>query len=434
MWCSVRGGWRRIGPRRGGKGSHRKGDGPELSPRRRWTRSTNPMGWCRFASASRSPLRFPTRPGAPAPAPPLPKRCRKGTDRRPATAGLRQAVATWLGRHRGLSCTADDLVITSGTTQSLGLMANLLRPGETVAFEEPGYRLARQIFTDRGLKILPLPVDDGGPRLDGLQETSKGRTPAMVYTTPSHQFPVGSVLSYRRRRELLEWAAERGALVLEDDYDSEFRFDGPALPALATRDLTGCVAYLGTFSKALAPSLRLGYIVAPPALREALCRLKTRADHHTSWPMQRALARYISTGGFERHVRRMGRLYRERRRSLVQSLEPLPEGCRWIGLAAGLHATLQLPTGSEAAAVDACRRRGVLVRGLRHYAMGPLALDGSGSRLRRLHRRRAVEPGAPRSKGADRDSRTRELVGAPQHDLVRVGGEAVGVVKGGLES
>lgn len=290
--------------------------------------------------------------------------------------GLRQAVATWLGRHRGLRCTADEVIITSGTTQSLHLIAALLAPEEVVAFEDPGYRLARQIFTDRGLEVLALPVDAAGPRLDGLRQATAGKIPSVVYTTPSHQFPVGSVLSYGRRRELLDWAACHGALVLEDDYDSEFRFDGPALPALAARDEAGCVAYLGTFSKALAPSLRLGYMVVPPALWEALCRLKTRADHHTSWPMQRALARYVSSGGFERHVRRMGRLYRERRQALTRSLEPLPEGCRWIGLAAGLHATLQVPQGSEAAVVDACRLRGVLVRGLRHYGLGPLAMDG----------------------------------------------------------
>lgn len=289
-------------------------------------------------------------------------------------AGLRRAIAAWVTRHRGLRCTADDVVVTSGTTQSLDLIARAtLRPGDEVAFEDPGYRLARQIFTDHGAEVRPLSVDE-----EGLccAELVNAPPPRLVYTTPSHQFPVGSVLSFRRRGQLLDWAARHDVLVIEDDYDSEFRFDGPALPPLASQT-TESVAYLGTFSKALAPSLRLGYLVAPTPLLQAVRRLKTRVDHHSCWPVQRALARYLESGAFDRHVRRMGRLYRQRRDRLVEATEPLPEGARWVGLAAGLHATLRLPKGCDVeAVVDRCRRLGVEVRSLRHYAMAAIAFEG----------------------------------------------------------
>lgn len=283
---------------------------------------------------------------------------------------LRRLIASFLARERGLVCSARDVILLSGATQGLDLIARaVLRPGDPVAFEEPGYRLARQIFSDRGADVRPVPVDAKGLR---VEELCCREPPLLVYTTPSHQFPVGSVLAYTRRARLLEWAAEHGILVIEDDYDSEFRFDGPALPALAAADRNGTVAYLGTFSKVLAPSLRLGYLIAPEPLRQAVCRLRARTDCHSDVLAQRTLARYIQSGGFGRHLRRMRRLYRERRDRLVAALEPLPEGACWIGLAAGLHATLRLPDRISARDVAArCRRRGVWVRTLDEYSASP---------------------------------------------------------------
>lgn len=288
---------------------------------------------------------------------------------------LRRAIATWVARERGLRCSAESIMVTSGTTQSLDLIARAaLMPGDVVAFEDPGYRLARQICTDHGAVIHPVPVDEQGlvvGKLDG------GDLPLLIYTTPSHQFPMGSVLSYSRRRELLDWAACHDALIIEDDYDSEFRFDGPALPPLAASDEQDSVVYLGTFSKALAPSLRVGFLIAPQPLRDALLHLKVRTDYHSSWLNQRALARYLSCGAFDRHLRRMRRLYRERRDRLVDVLEPLPRGVEWVGLAAGLHGTLRLPEGVDAMQVAAnCRARGVFVRTLSDYACGPIDFDG----------------------------------------------------------
>ncbi len=287
---------------------------------------------------------------------------------------LRRLIAAWVTRQRGLACTWREVLVTSGTTQSLALIAALTcGDGVVVACEDPGYRLARQIFTDHGAEVRPLPVDDGGLQ---LKQLAAGEPPSMVYCTPSHQFPFGSVLSYRRRQELLRWAAEHQALIIEDDYDSELRYDGPALPALAAGDRGASVAYLGTFSKVLAPSLRLGYVIAPEPLRQAMLHRKVRHDHHTCWMSQRTLARYLGSGGFDRHLRRMRRLYRQRRDCMLRAFEPLPSGVAWVGLAAGLHATLQLPPSLDARTVAAeCRRLGVWVHTLGDYALAPQSLD-----------------------------------------------------------
>ena len=283
---------------------------------------------------------------------------------------LRQNIAAFLQRERGLSVAPDELLITSGTTQSLALIARaVVAPtGGAVAFEDPGYRLARQILIDHGARLRPVPVDDEGLQVEKLQAAEP---PIAVYLTPSHQFPLGSALSYRRRLELLDWAAQHEVLLIEDDYDSEFRFDGPVLPSLLSSDRSGSVAYLGTFSKSTSPRLRLGYLIAPPPLREALGRLKVRADQGTSWLSQRVLARYLSSGAFTRHLRRMRRLYRRRRDALTEGLEPLPAGARWCGLAAGLHATLLLPREINAGRlVELCNRRGVRLAALESYRSG----------------------------------------------------------------
>jgi len=183
-----------------------------------------------------------------------------------------------------------------------------------------------------------------------------------VYTTPSHQFALGVRLSLPRRLALLEWAAQTDALILEDDYDSEYRYGAAPLPALASLDRAGRVAYLGTFSKVLSPSVRVGYVVAPAALRERLLALKTRADAHTSWPVQRALAALIAGGHLEAHIRRMRREYALRRAALGETLAPLAPHAHLLGLEAGLHAFLELHASLDVAGVVAgCAARGVLV-------------------------------------------------------------------------
>ncbi|MEO1084198.1 MAG: PLP-dependent aminotransferase family protein [Acidobacteriota bacterium] len=293
-------------------------------------------------------------------------------------ADLRQKIAAFLLQERGLAVSSDELMVTAGTAQSLDLIARAtLRAGDRVAFEDPGYRLARQIFSDRGAVIDPVPVDDHGLVTEALVDRPESATPMVAYVTPSHQFPLGGALSFRRRRALLDWAARRDVLVVEDDYDSEFRFDGPVLPALRTGDSRGTVAYLGTFSKSLSPRLRLGYVIAPPALREALLRLKVRSDQGTHWLTQRIVARYLGTGAFSRHLRRMRRLYRRRRDALVEAFEPLPAGVRWCGLAAGLHATLLLPPSVSAVELAAAAKlEGVTVASLADYQLAEPAQNG----------------------------------------------------------
>lgn len=279
---------------------------------------------------------------------------------------LRVAVAQYLGRARSVRCDASDVIITSGTTQAAHLIAQAtLRSGDAVAFEEPGYRWVRQIFQSYTERMLAVPVDDDGLTVERLP-TGKA-APLLVYCTPSHQYPLGSRLSIPRRLALLEWARSEDALILEDDYDGEFRFETTPLPALAAlgRD---CTVYLGTFSKTMDPSLRVGFLVAPPVLRDHLIECKARSDAHTSLPVQVALARFIGDGHFERHIRRMRRVYASKRQALLESLEPIRQIAPLKGLEAGLHAHLELPPTMPAERVAArAKAYGVTVGTLEPY-------------------------------------------------------------------
>jgi GntR family transcriptional regulator / MocR family aminotransferase len=280
--------------------------------------------------------------------------------------GLRQALADYLHRARGLNCTAADIIITSGITQAAQLIARAtLGKNDRIAFEEPGYGLIRQVFLELGARILPIQVDDDGLRVSQL---SHGKSaPLLVYCTPSHQYPLGSRLSIPRRVTLLEWARTNGSLILEDDYDSEFRFETAPLPALAALG-PDCTAYMGTFSKTLTPSLRVGFLVAPPGLHEPVLKLKTLSDYHTSIPVQQVLAQFILGGHFERHIRRMRRVYASKRETLVRALEPIQSFAPLKGLEAGLHAFLELPPEIPAQAVtDLARSKGVIVRTLESF-------------------------------------------------------------------
>ncbi len=285
--------------------------------------------------------------------------------------GLRAAVADYLAHARGLHCSPDDLLITSGATQGFALVAQaLLSPGMMVAFEEPGYPLARQVFEQHAARLLLVPVDQSGLCVEHLPEGSMG--PKLVYVTPSHQFPLGVRLSAARRLALLEWATRHDALILEDDYDSEFRYDAPPLPPLASLDSTGRVIYVGTFSKALSPSLRIGYVLSP-LLREHLRRLKCWMDYHSSTPTQLALEYFLKEGYFAQHIRRMRRLYAEKRAVLVQALSPVQAVASVRGLEAGLHAFVACDAQVRIESlVQNCLRQGILLMDLsRYYAAEP---------------------------------------------------------------
>jgi GntR family transcriptional regulator/MocR family aminotransferase len=284
---------------------------------------------------------------------------------------LRAALAPYLGRSRGLACRPEDIIITAGATQALDLIARaILSAGDSVGFEEPGYPAARRIAKARGGHILPVPVDEDGMQVERLPQ---GRAaPLLVYTTPSHQYPLGTRLTVSRRLALLTWAQVNDSLIVEDDYDSEFRFDASPLPALASLDDAGHVAYIGTFSKVLTPALRMGYLVAPPLLRERIGAMKSLTDEQVSWPPQQMLADFIARGHLDRHIRRMRHQYAQKRHIVAQTLAPIAHLARLRGLEAGLHAYLELGASVSATHVaHLAQQHNVIVTPLDAYYHGP---------------------------------------------------------------
>lgn len=289
---------------------------------------------------------------------------------------LRAAIAGYLRRSRGVACGADDVIVTAGAIQALDLIARAtLALDDPVGFEEPGYQLARQVLQARGAALVPVPVDQDGLRVDQLPAGDDA--PLFVYVTPSHQYPLGARMPVGRRVALIEWARTNDGLIVEDDYDSEFRFDAPPLPALAGIDDSGRVAYIGTFSKVLSPALRVGYLVAPQPLRERVERYKRLSDFHTPWPLQRALAAFITQGHLDRHIRRMRRHYGEKRAALRDALSPVSHLAQLRGLEAGLHAFLELDPSIDPHHVEVrARQEGVIVSTLDSYYLGPPTKHG----------------------------------------------------------
>jgi GntR family transcriptional regulator / MocR family aminotransferase len=263
---------------------------------------------------------------------------------------LRQEIAQYISQVRAVRCQPAQILITHGTQQALGLISRLLiqeNSLETVAIENPGYLRARQIFTASGATLLPVPVDSQGIQVDGPEGLAASRPqPKLVYVTPSHQFPTGVLMSLSRRLALLQWAQQHKALIIEDDYDSEFRYSGRPIPALQGLDSQGCVIYLGTFSKVMFPGLRIGYMVLPPPLMTIFRRAKWLSDRQNTLIDQYALAEFIQAGHLAKHIRRMSSLYGERRRSLVNALQlataATASQLEIVGDQAGLHVMARL--------------------------------------------------------------------------------------------
>ncbi len=276
-----------------------------------------------------------------------------------------------------MQCEPEQVIITTGTQQALDLAARIiLNPGETVAMEDPGYLGARIALAGTGATILPIPVDQDGLQIELLKACQEPLR--LVYVTPSHQYPIGVTMSLARRLALLEWAARSGAWILEDDYDSEYRYAGRPLAALQGLDQHGCVLYLGTFSKVILPSLRLGYLVVPPALAETFARGRGALDRQSSTMEQYILSEFIRQGHFARHIRRMKGIYLERQETLLAEARRRLAGLLDIRPAtAGLHVMGWLPSGvDDLRAFQLAQARGVDSSPLSVYALTPQPRGG----------------------------------------------------------
>ncbi|MCG2584078.1 PLP-dependent aminotransferase family protein [Massilia sp. TS11] len=266
-------------------------------------------------------------------------------------ASLREAIAQHAAQTRGVACRPSDVLVSCGAQQAFTLLARMLvKPGETeVAVEDPGYGPLRQALLAAGARLRPVPVDAHGMQIEHLPAQAR-----IICVTPSHQSPMGVVLSMARRHALLDWARQHGAVVIEDDYDGEFRFGKRPLDALQTLDRSGQVFYVGTFSKTLFPSLRLGYIIAPPWAQNALRAVKRSDDGHTELHSQLVLADFIRAGHMARHVRRMQAVYAKRRSVLLEILaRDFDEVFTILPSEAGLHLATLLRDPASAAAVTA---------------------------------------------------------------------------------
>lgn len=288
---------------------------------------------------------------------------------------LRKAVADHLYSARGVSCVPEQVAIVSGVQEALDLVARLvLNPGDGVCIENPGYVGAALTFEAAGARLFSVPLDNEGMTVP----RAGGRQARLVYVTPAHQFPVGVPMSLPRRLALVDWARREGALILEDDYDSEYRYAGPPLPALQGLDRDGVVLFAGSFSKVLFPSLRLGYLVVPRDLVERVSALKSVANRFAPVLEQAALSEFITEGHFGRHVRRMREVYAERLGVLFESARQILAGLLEIPIVeAGLQTAGWLAPGIDAAAAAAMAdERGVEVIPVSRYCREPLHREG----------------------------------------------------------
>jgi GntR family transcriptional regulator/MocR family aminotransferase len=298
-----------------------------------------------------------------------------GTYRDPAgEQELRLAIARYVGFSRGVACNWQEVIATQGAQQAIDLAARVMvNPGDTVAVEEPGYPPVRASLLALGARVVPVRVDAEGLRVDLLPEQAR-----LVYVTPSHQFPLGMPMGLERRLALLEWALRRGALIVEDDYDGEFRFEGRPVESLKSLDREGVVAYVGTFSKTLFPDLRVGYVVPPASLAEDFLKAKQINDWHGCSLTQAALGRYMLDGEFGRHVRRVQKHYAQRREVLLDHLHgPLSRWLEPVVPVAGIHMAAFLRDGLEEAGVIArARAASIGLYGIAGFYAGRHARQG----------------------------------------------------------
>lgn len=300
----------------------------------------------------------------------------KALDYGPAAGNLalRDAIAAHLRRSRAVACEASQVIILNGSQQALDLVARvLMERGDEVVIEDPQYQGAREVFRAAGARLHAVPVDGEGLNPDRLPSRAR-----LAFITPSHQLPTGTILPLAHRLALLEWAKSAGAVLIEDDYDGEFRYEGQPVESMQGLDSEGRVIYLGTFSRTIFPALRIGYLVAPMSLVAALTGAKWLADRHTATLEQETLAEFISTGAYERHLRRVRKANAARRRALLESVEIyLGDRVSVTGDGSGTHVVLwPRKRVSEEAIVERAAALGVGVYGIAPYYLSHPARPG----------------------------------------------------------
>jgi GntR family transcriptional regulator/MocR family aminotransferase len=292
-------------------------------------------------------------------------------------APLREAIADYLASSRHVRCCPDQIMIVSGIQQGLDLLARLLvKPGDPVWMEDPGYFGALMVFRNAGARIIPVPVDDEGLSVSsGMSLCARAR---VVYVTPAHQFPLGMTMSHERRLALLDWASRTGAVVIEDDYDGEYRFESRPIPALQGLETSSNVALVGTFNKMLFPWLRLGYIVLPPALVEPFLALRYATEFRCAGLDQAILCDFIVDGHFARHIRRMRDLYAGRLSALLYESSRYLKGLLEVStVRAGLYSTGFLRNGmTSQQAEESAAAQGLETMGLHRLIVARPDLSG----------------------------------------------------------
>jgi GntR family transcriptional regulator/MocR family aminotransferase len=287
---------------------------------------------------------------------------------------LREAIAIHVRRSRAVICDPSQVIIVNGSQQALDLIARvLIERGDPVAIEDPQYQGTREIFRAAGARLQPVSVDR-----DGLNPAKLPKNARIAFVTPSHQFPTGAILPLARRLTLLDWAARQGAVVVEDDYDGEFRYEGLPLESLQGLDAEGRVIYLGTFSRTIFSALRIGYLIAPKSLVPAFTSAKWLCDRHTATLEQETLAEFIATGMYERHLRRIRRRNTAHREALLDAIHKyLGDRVEITGDGAGTHVVLW-PTRriAENTVIEQAASKGVGIYGISRYYLGRASRSG----------------------------------------------------------
>jgi GntR family transcriptional regulator / MocR family aminotransferase len=281
---------------------------------------------------------------------------------------LRREIQRYLYNARGIRCSAEQIIIGSGTPQLIGLLCQLFDfRHDVVALENPCYNVIRTVFQNHHFSILPIELEEDGLNIDQLQTTNA----KVVYVTPSHQLPLGMVLPIGKRQKLLKWAQQANGFIIEDDYDSEFRYGSKPIPALKALDTEDRVVYIGTFSKVFTPAIRTSYMVLPQHLLERFHERCSNYHQTVATVVQKALARFMREGHFERHVRRMRTIYAKKRQALIEAIrEYFGDQATIIGDKAGLHLLVKIKDKSAAELVQKAEEAGILVYSAAKYWFG----------------------------------------------------------------